>query len=422
MLRQRLRYSWQTLAGDVSGGAIAALIALPYGLAMATLMGLPPVLGLFTSILTAPITALLGRNPVLIGGTSTVTVPFIAEAVRSYGPGGAAKVTLVAAVFMMIFSVMRLGRWVARVPQPVVSGFSCGVGAMMVISQLRTIFGIQAKAPAGASMFDQFLHAATHLNEARLHPLLLALLVIALSAGLSVRWPRLPAPLLGVILAMLASQAFRLNEAEVGFLSLELPPFAGFAWSPRDVAAILPAGFGLAFVASVNLLVTSRVVEHFRGRRRSAKLADADAELGAYGVSNVAAGIFGAPLSVGIPARSLANVRCGGATRLSNLFHAVLLASVLGLGSGFLAHIPIAALAGVTAWMGFCLLDWSAWRRIPKMKWSEAGAFLSSAVLVLFMNAVAAIAVGCAVHFAGLAWQRVRPWPAAGRELARAGE
>lgn len=422
MLPKRLRYSWQTLAGDLSGGVIAALIALPYGLAMAALMGLPPVLGLFTSILTAPVTALLGRNPVLIGGTSTVTVPFIAEAVRDYGPGGAAKVTLVAAVFMMIFSVMRLGRWAARVPQPVVTGFSCGVGAMMVISQLRTILGLSSYAPASASMFDRLVHALSHLQEARLAPLLLALLVISISAGLSARWPKAPAPLIGVGIALAASQLFRLHEAEVGFLSLELPPFAGFAWSPRDVAAILPSGFGLAFVASVNILVTSRVVEHFRGWRRTSKKADADAELGAYGISNIAAGIFGAPLSVGIPARSLANVRCGGATRVSNLFHAVILAAVLGLGSGVLAHIPLAALAGVTAWMGFCLLDWSAWRRLPRMKWAEAGAFLATALLVLFMNAIAAIALGCAIHFADLACQRLRAMPAASRQFARAGE
>ncbi len=422
MLRKRFRYSWQTLAGDASGGVIAALIALPYGLAMAALMGLPPVLGLFTSILTAPITALLGRNPVLIGGTSTVTVPFIAEAVRTYGAGGAAKVTLVAAVFMMIFSVMRLGRWVSKVPQAVVTGFSCGVGAMMIISQLRTIFGIQAKAAAGASMFDQLVHAVMRLNEGRFEPLLLAFLVISISTLMAARWPKAPAPLIGVGLALAVSQLFRLHEAEVGLLSLELPPFAGFAWSPRDVVGILPAGFGLAVVASINILVTSRVVEHFRGWRRTSKMADADAELGAYGISNVAAGIFGAPLSVGIPARSLANVRCGGSTRVSNIIHALVLAGVLGLGSGVLAHIPLAGLAGVTAWMGFCLLDWSAWRRIPRMRWAEAGSFLATAVLVLFVNAVAAIAIGCAIHFADVAWQRMRSMPGAGRQLVRAGE
>jgi sulfate permease, SulP family len=176
---------------------------------------------------------------------------------------------------------------------------------------------------------------------------------------------------------------------------------------------VLPAGFGLAFVASVNILITSRVVEHFRGRRRSAKMADADAELGAYGISNVLAGMFGAPLSVGIPARSLANVRCGGTTRISNIAHAAVLAAVIGLGSGVLARIPIAALAGVTAWMGFCLLDWSAWRRIPKMRRTDAVAFLSTAVLVLGFNAVAAVAAGCAVYGVEWMWNRSRSASAA---------
>ena len=83
-------YGWTQFLGDCSGGVIAALIALPYGLAMASLMGLPPVLGVYTSILTAPITALLGRNPVLIGGAASATVPFLALAVRNQGVGGAA--------------------------------------------------------------------------------------------------------------------------------------------------------------------------------------------------------------------------------------------------------------------------------------------------------------------------------------------
>ncbi|MFN8940782.1 MAG: SulP family inorganic anion transporter, partial [Acidobacteriota bacterium] len=73
----KIDYSWKQLGGDIFGGAIAALIALPYGLAMATLMGIPPIYGLFTSLISAPLTALLGRNPVLIGGTSTVTLPFM---------------------------------------------------------------------------------------------------------------------------------------------------------------------------------------------------------------------------------------------------------------------------------------------------------------------------------------------------------
>ena len=157
---------------------------------------------------------------------------------------------------------------------------------------------------------------------------------------------------------------------------------------------MLPAGFGLAFVTSVNLLVTSRVVEHFRGRHKAMKKADADRELGAYGIANLAAGMFAAPMSVGIPARSLANVQCGGNSRLSNLFHAAFLIFFVTEGGGFIKHLPVAALAGVTAWMGVRLMEWSMWKRLPMMRRSDAAAFLSTSVAALFLNAVFAVALG----------------------------
>jgi SulP family sulfate permease len=399
-----LRYDFKHFLGDCFGGVIAALIALPYGLAMASLMGLPPVLGLFTSLLTAPITAILGRNPVLIGGTSTVTVPFIAIAVNQQGIGGAAKVTLVAAVFMMAFSVLRLGRYISKVPHAVVSGFSCGIGAMMVISQLKTMFGLNIPVSGATATVRQFTQTLLHITELRYAPLALALVVIVAAFAVARLTPKAPAPLIGVLLAVFVTQIFPTGEKEVGSLPLEIPPFAGFMWSSEDVYTVLPSGFGLAFVASINLLITSRVVEHFRGRHRPMRAADADAEVGAYGIANVCAGIFGSPMSVGIPARSLANVRCGGTTRFSNLVHGLFLLLFLSLGKDAISHIPVAALAGVTAYVGICLLEWGVWRRLPKMRRVDAAAFLSTAVCTLLLNAVAAVAVGCSIY--GLRWIR----------------
>jgi SulP family sulfate permease len=404
-------YGWPQFLGDCSGGIIAALIALPYGLAMASLMGLPPVYGVFTSVLTAPIIALLGRNPVLIGGTASATVPFIALAVRNQGIGGAAKVSIVASVIMMGFCVMRLGRHIARVPHAVVSGFSCGIGGMMLISQLDTILGVASPLTRQAgSTLGQLAAVIGRLSDARITPLILGLVVI-ISATLAARWsPRLPAPLIGVLLAILLARAVGIREKEIGSLVSLTPAFTGFAWSPQDVFTVLPSAFALAFVSSVNILITSRVVEHFRGRHKRMKTSDADAELGAYGIANICAGIFGAPPSVGIPARSLAVVRCGGSTRVSNLLHAVFLVAVLYLGSGFVSHIPLPALAGVTAWMGLCLLDWSAWRRLPKMSRVDAAAFLGTAIGVLAVNAVLAVAIGCAFYgVQGAYFRWIRP-------------
>ena len=138
------------------------------------------------------------------------------------------------------------------------------------------------------------------------------------------------------------------------------------------------------------------------------KVADADAELGAYGIANVCAGMFGAPLSVGIPARSLAVVRCGGTTRIANLIHALCLVAILGMGAGFVSHIPIPAIAGVTAWMGLCLLDWSAWRRLPKMNRVDAAAFLATAFAVMTVNAVLAVAIGCSCYLVRAFYNRYR--------------
>ena len=403
MILKRLRarrYNGTAFAGDLGGGLVAALIALPYGLAIASLCGLPPMLGIFTSILTAPFTALLGRNPVLIGGASSVTVPFLAVAVQSQGLGGAAKVTIVAAITMLVFSVLRLGRYAAMVPGSVMAGFSCGIGAMMFISQLRTILGLKIKMDPEASMLTVLARTLDAAGQMQWRSLVTALVVMLLSAMVARYWPKAPAPLLGIVAAVAISNFFHWTILEIGTIPSSVPPFAGFAWTPKDVISVLPAGIALGFVSSVNLLVTSRVVDHFRGDR--SKKIDADRELGAYGIANLAAGMFGAPLSIGIPARSLANVRCGGTSRISNLAHAlVLLLAVQYLGP-VLSHIPLSALAGVTAWMGLSLMSWGTWARLPKMRRVDAAAFLVTAFMVVSWSAVAAVVAGCAVF--GVRW------------------
>ncbi len=395
----KIGYTWRALAGDLAGGAIAALIALPYGLAMANMMGLPPVLGLVTSLATAPITALLGRNPVLIGGTASATVPFIARAVRNQGIGGAAKVCIVASVIMLVFCVLRLGRHIQKVPQPVVTGFSCGIGAMMFLSQLGVILGVKTVVDRTSNnMFYQTWQVLENIAQTQLSAVIIGGVVIIASFAAARLYPKAPAPLIGILASVAIAGVFSLHQREVGKLPLTIPPFIGFSWSPADVLSVIPEAFGLAFVSSVNILITSRVVEHFRGRHKHLSAADADTELGAYGIANIVAGIFAAPMSVGIPARSLASVRCGGTTRLSNIFHAAFIFGFLALGANYISHIPIPALAGVTAYIGICLLEWSTWRRLKRMRRVDAAAFLSTAIAVLLVNSILAVAIGCSFY------------------------
>jgi SulP family sulfate permease len=411
LARSRHRYSWRAFGGDISGGLIAALIALPYGLALASMMGLPPTLGIVTSIVTAPVTALLGRNPVLIGGTASATVPFIALAVAHQGVGGAAQVCLVASVFMMGFCVLQLGQYILKVPQAVVTGFSCGIGAMMVLTQLSPMLGVQVAVDrTTTNLLYQTAVVIGHAASARPGTVAISLAVIAVSFLAARVNARLPGPLLGILAGMGIATALGIKQGLVGAIDFRVPPFAGFSWKPADVWTVLPSGLGLAFVSSVNLLLTSRVVDHFRGRHRPLMRTDADRELGAYGIANLGAAMFGAPISVGIPARSLANVRCGATTRLSNLAHAAILLGIVALGRKLISGVPMAALSAVTAWVGIGLLEWSTWKRLPRMRRVDAAAFLATATGVLTMNAVAAVALGCSLYGLHKLWL-LRPRP-----------
>lgn len=408
MLRPKKKYNWERLAGDCAGGFIAALIALPYGLSMAALMGLPPILGVFTSIISTPLVVLLGRNTLLIGGTASATVPFIASAVRTQGIAGAAKISIVASVFMMCFCIMRLGRQASRVPITVVAGFSAGIGGLMVISQLNVMLGVH-QSPSDLPVV-QLVSVLRQISQMHWLPLVLGCTVIATAFVCTRISPRLPAPLMGVIASVLVASLLHSHEPEVGSLHLAIPQFAGFSWTSHDVVNLLPSGLMLAFVSSVNLLLTSRTIEHFRGRHRPLLRADSDAEVGAYGIANLAVGIFGAPMSVGIPARSVAAIRCGATTRLANLLHAVFLLLFLRFGSGALAHIPMAALAGVTTYMGISLLDVGTWRRLGKMHSLDVAGFLITVIGVLVSNAVTAVLAGAGIYVVHFAYkQYLRP-------------
>jgi SulP family sulfate permease len=198
MIRATGRYNWERFLGDCAGGMIAALIALPYGLSMATLMRLPPILGVVTSILTAPITAVLGRNPVLIGGTASATVPFIANAVKAQGIGGARE---------SFHCRFRLHDGLLRSAAGPVCRQGSGDGGGRILSGNRRhhvhladalLLGVHATNSDNSLV--QLFGAMGQIPSMRFAPLLLGGTVMV-AAALVMRWsPRLPAPLIGVAL------------------------------------------------------------------------------------------------------------------------------------------------------------------------------------------------------------------------------
>jgi SulP family sulfate permease len=92
---------------------------------------------------------------------------------------------------------------------------------------------------------------------------------------------------------------------------------------------------------------------------------------------------------------------------MSNLFHAAFILGFIALGADYISHVPIPALAGVTAYIGICLLEWSTWRRLNRMRRVDALAFLSTAIAVLMVNAVLAVAIGCSFYLLRFVYVRL---------------
>jgi len=91
---------------------------------------------------------------------------------------------------------------------------------------------------------------------------------------------------------------------------------------------------------------------------------------------------------------------------MSNILHALMIVGFVGAAGPLISRVPMAALAGVTAYIGICLLEWSTWRRLTKMRRVDAAAFLITSVAVLVVNAVLAVAIGCVLY--GVRWAYLR--------------
>jgi sulfate permease, SulP family len=179
-LRERRRAQWR---GDFFGGTVAALIAVPYGMALAVAIGLRPEAGLYTSIICGVVYGLLANSPVLISGLSATVVPVLGAVVHEHGVGAALATGFLCGLMMVLLGVLRLGRFVNYLPQPVVSGFTSGLGVIILTSQLKSLLGVKPPpAHFNLGVVDDVWAVAVAANQVNPAALVVAGIVIVTMA------------------------------------------------------------------------------------------------------------------------------------------------------------------------------------------------------------------------------------------------
>jgi sulfate permease, SulP family len=342
--------------------------------------------------------SLLGGSRVQIGGPTGAFIVVVYGVIEQHGFDGLMLATLMAGIILVVGGLLRAGRFIALVPEPVIEGFTVGIALIIAVSQLKDLLGLSL----GGSSAD-LIEAVPALWQARgsvnVYALGIGLFSIAGIAAFRRIAPWFPGSLL-VIAAASAAVAYLAwpvdtIQSKFGALAGGLPlPHVPHVSIAR-VSELLPSAFVIAFLAAVESLLSAIVADRLIGGTHRP-----NAELLAQGAANLVSPLFGGLPATGAIARTATNVRAGGKTPVAGIVHAVTILLFTLFASwlvGFLAMPALAGLLVLTAWI---MSEPTRWRERLKLRAGDRVLLFLTMFLTVASNLTVAIAVGTGLGLA----------------------
>ncbi len=349
--REFAGYNKTTLQKDVLAGITVAAVALPLALAFGVASGADAAAGMVTAVLAGIVIGILGGAPYQISGpTGAMSAVLIVLASR-YGLQGMWFAGLLAGFILLLLGIFRLGRVVALIPGPVITGFTSGIAIIIALGQIDNLLGVST--PAAENVIEKMRYYAEHGVTPNPEAILLGLLVVATMLV----WPRfkfgqrIPGSLVGIILATLVVVLAHWQVPVIGAIprTILLENRLSFGQIPwQEVSNLVIPAMSIAALGAIESLLCGAVAGNMTGIRLNNNL-----ELIAQGVGNMMIPFFGGVPATAAIARTSVNIKSGGITRLSPILHGILLLLAALLLANVIGQVPLAALAGVllvTAW------------------------------------------------------------------------
>ena len=383
------RPAW--LRNDLAAGLILTALLVPQGMAYAELAGLPPITGLYTSIMCLLGYAVFGPSKVLVLGPDSALGPMIAAVVVPLvaANGDPAKAVAYASILALMVGVItvcagifKLGFVADLLSKPTQIGYMNGLALTIVIGQLPKLFGFSVD---GHGLIQETREFVRGVADGR--TVAAALLVGVGSLVLILLFqrvmPKIPGVLVAVVLAILAVQLFDLTGEGVkvvGPLPEGFPPFTIPSVDPSDLLLLFVGALGIALVSLTDTISTASVFAARRGDQ-----IDGDQEMIGIGAANIAAGFFqGFPVSTS-GSRTAVAAQNGARTQVTGLVGAAAIVLLLLFAPGLLKNLPQPTLAAVVIAASFSLVDLAGMRRLWRQRksdfWLAVAAFLGVALL-----------------------------------------
>lgn len=382
----------RTWRADLVAGLTVGVVALPLALAFGITTGLGAAAGLTTAIIAGFVAAIFGGSNVQVSGPTGAMTVVLVPLVARYGADAVAVVGILAGLLVVAAGAIRLGRALAYIPWPVVEGFTLGIAIIIFLQQVPAALGVTK--PDGENTAAV---AARALGNAFSDGSVIALVLVAIVVLIMIGAPRLhraaPGSLLAVIGATLLAVTAGWKVAAIGALPASLPAPHLPAMSLGALSDYFGPAFAVAILAAIESLLSAKVADGMADTHPH----DPDRELVGQGLANIAAPIFGGMPATGAIARTAVNVRAGARTRVAAVTHSALLLVVVLVGSGLVARIPLAALAGVLMVTACRMVERRNIAAIVRSTRSDALVLLLTAAATVAFDLIVAIEIGVAV-------------------------
>lgn len=387
-------YDAKRFSKDLMAGLTVAAVALPLALAFGVSSGATAAAGLLTAIISGFAISLFGGAFYQISGPTGAMAAILMSIIAKYQMSGVFIATILAGIILVLAGVLRLGRLTAFIPMPVISGFTSGIAVIIALGQLDNFFGVTS---VGSSAVEKLFSYFTIDFSPNPIAVIIGVLVILFMIFFPKKWNAVvPASLVAIILATAASMIFSLPVAVVGEIPSSLILADRFSFAGLDFSSISGLIAPAVSIAALGM-VESLLCGASAGRMTGVRL-DNDRELIAQGVGNILSPIFGGIPATAAIARTSVAIKSGAQTRLTGMFHSVvLLVSMLVLGP-IMSNIPLSALAGVLLVTAWRMNEWETIQYIFSRKFKGASLkFIATMLATIVFDLTVAIMIGIVI-------------------------
>jgi high affinity sulfate transporter 1 len=414
-LRLLSSYQRNWLSKDLVAGLVLTALLVPQGMAYAELAGLPPITGLYTSILCLVAYAVFGPSKILVLGPDSSLGPMIAATIVPLVAANgdpqraialASMLALLVGVMTVLAGVAKLGFIADLLSKPTQIGYMNGLALTIFVGQLPKLFGFSVDADGLIPETAGFAEGLAN-GEMVAAALAIGLLGLVLMAALQRLVPKLPAVLVAVVVSILAANAFNLADhgvSLVGPLPQGFPPFTLPSVPLSDLALLVAGAVGIAVVSLTDTISTSSAFA-----ARAGQEVDGDREMIGIGAANIAAGFFqGFPVSTS-GSRTAVAEQAGAKTQVTGLVGALAITLMLLVAPGLLRNLPQPTLAAVVITASLSLADIPGTVRLWRQRRTEFTLSMAAFAGVALLGVLPGIAIAVALSIGNVfrrAW-----WP-----------